>query len=103
MKEKVSIPLEEQELHINYSPAMGKNCEIYTTIPWAMKYLDKMIHEYPEQFKLVRDDNYSITATIPFKSVKPRAPRTYTDEQRQALAERLAAAREKKADSSEDE
>lgn len=97
MKEKLSIPLEEQELHINFSPIeMGKNCEIYTTIPWAMKYLDRMVNEYPDECKLIKDDQYSYTASIPFKLVKPRAPRHYTEEQAAAMKERLRLARENK-------
>ena len=96
MKEKITIPIAEQELHINYCPdEMGKTCEIYTTIPWAMKFLDRMISEYPNDFKLVKDDQYSITATVPFKLVKPRAPRHYSEEQKQALRERLDAVRNK--------
>jgi len=97
MKQKISIPLEEQELHINYCPyEMDKMCEIYTTISWLMKYLEKMVEKYPEDCKLVRDDQYSYTVRIPFKLVKPRAPRRMTEEQIQASAERLAAIRNKK-------
>lgn len=95
MKKKLSIPLEEQELHINYSPAeTGKDCEIYTTIPWAMKYLEKMVTKYPTECRLVNDDQYSYTAVIPFKLVKPRNPRIMTDEQKKAVAERLRTKKE---------
>ena len=90
MKNKVTIPVEEQELHINYSPAeMGKNCEVYTTIPWAMKYLDKMADKYPEQVNIIKDDQYSVTAVIPFKLVKPRKPRVMSEEQKQMMTARL--------------
>ncbi len=97
MKEKITIPLEEQELHINYSPyEMGKTCEVYTTIPWMMKQLEKLVKNYPDDCKLIKDDQYSYTVSIPYKLVKPRAPRIVSEEQRQAAAVRLAAAREKK-------
>ena len=44
MRTKVSIPLEEQETVINFFPVeMGKNCEVYTTVPSMMKYLEKMV------------------------------------------------------------
>lgn len=96
MKSKVSIPMEEQELHINYSPVeMDKLCEVYTTIPWMMKYLEKMVKNHPNECQLVKDDQYSYTARIPFKLVKPRNPRQMSEEQRQAAAVRLAAARNK--------
>lgn len=96
MKSKVSIPMEEQELHINYSPVeMDKLCEVYTTIPWMMKYLEKMVKNHPNECQLIKDDQYSYTARIPFKLVKPRNPRQMSEEQRQAAAVRLAAARNK--------
>ena len=88
--------MEEQELHINYSPVeMDKLCEVYTTIPWMMKYLEKMVKNHPNECQLVKDDQYSYTARIPFKLVKPRNPRQMSEEQRQAAAVRLAAARNK--------
>lgn len=90
MKDKITIPTAEQELHINYCPAtMGKECEIYTTIPWAMKYLDRMINKFPEDFKLIKDDQYSVTATAPFKLVKPRTPIHMTEEEKQRRASHL--------------
>jgi len=97
MKRKITIPLDEQELHINYIPSeMDKNCEIYTTIPWAMKFLEKLIEEHPDDCKLVRDDQYSYTASIPFRYVKPRAPRKYSEETLAAMKERLENARKNK-------
>ena len=97
MKPKVSIPLDEQELHINFSPVeMGKQCEVYTTIPYMMKYLEKMVTNYPGQCTLIKDDQYSYTAMIPFKLVKPRNPRKeMTDEEKDILRERLAQMRTK--------
>lgn len=97
MKPKVSIPLDEQELHINFSPVeMGKQCEVYTTIPYMMKYLEKMVTNYPEQCTLVKDDQYSYTAMVPFKLVKPRNPRKeMTDDEKDILRERLAQMRTK--------
>lgn len=98
MIEKVSNSFDEQELHINYCPAeTGKMCEVYTTIPWAMKYLERLVNKYPDQCKLIKDDQYSYTAQIPFKLVKPRTPRVVSDEQRQAAAEMFAEMRKNKA------
>jgi len=95
MKQKVSIPLDEQELHINYAPEMEKMCEVYTTIPHMMKYLEKMVNKYPDLCRVVKDDQYSYTVQIPFKLVKPRNPRIVPDEQREAARQRLAEARNK--------
>lgn len=94
MKQKVSIPQDEQELHINYSPSeMGKECEVYTTIPHLMKYLEKLVNKFPDVITVVNDDEYGYTVRMPWKLIKPRAPRIITDEQRLAAAERLAALR----------
>lgn len=96
MKDKVSIPLEEQETHINYNYIeMGKMCEVYTTVPSMMKYLEKLVTEFPDECKLVNDDQYSYTVQIPFKLVKPRKPRVMTEEQRAAVAARLAGTRKR--------
>lgn len=90
MKDKVRIPLDEQETHINFSPVeMGKSCEIYTTVPSMMKYLERMVLKYPNECRLVKDDQYSYTASIPFKLVKPRNPRAMSEEQKAAAAERM--------------
>lgn len=97
MKEKIATPTDEQEFHINYSPFEDREyCEVYTTIPWCMKYLEKMINNYPEQCRLIKDDQYSFTVRIPFKLVKPRNPRTVSEERKEALINSLAIARANK-------
>ena len=97
MKDKISIPLDEQETHIVYYPSeMNKECEIYTTIPSEMKRLERLVNTYPNIYILIKDDQYSYTVRCPWKLVKPRKPRSMTDEQRTAQAERLAVARANK-------
>lgn len=97
MKNKIVASVAEQELHINYSPAeMGKYCEIYTTIPYAIVYLKKMAQKFPAEYQIIHTDQYSCTARVLYKLVKPRAPKQMSEQQRQAMAERLAAARLKK-------
>ena len=95
MKKKISIPLDEQELHVNYCPAeTGKNCEIYTTIPWLMKHLEKMVNKFPELCRVVKDDQYSYTVSVPFICVKPRNPRIVPEEQLEAARDRMAKLRQ---------
>lgn len=97
MKEKISIPLEEQETHIIYYPyEMNKECEIYTTIPSEMKRLERMVNDYPEYYKLIKDDQYSYTVQCPWKLVKPRKPRIMTEEEKAAKLKALATARANK-------
>jgi hypothetical protein len=97
MIDKIPIALDEQELTINYYPTDDSvNCEVYTTIPWAMKYLERMVKKYPDTCKLLKDDQYSYTVKMPFKLCKPRAPRIMTAEQKETGAKRLAEARMRK-------
>jgi len=97
MKKKLTITEDEQEFHVNYYPIeMGSDCEVYTTIPWAMKYLERMVNKYPDLCKVICDDNYSYTVRMPFKLVKPRAPRFMSDEQKQKAADQFAKMREEK-------
>jgi len=95
MRAKISIPYAEQEMVINYTPDMGKECEIYTTIPWMMKHLETMVEKYPDIYILVKDDQYSYTVRLPYKLIKPRAPKVMTEEEKTVLATRLAEARKK--------
>lgn len=67
---------------------------------WINKIL-KLQQEYPNDVKVIYhpDDNHGMLyAHIPKKYLKISPPRqmNYTDEQKAAMAERLAAAREKK-------
>lgn len=67
---------------------------------WINKIL-KLHDKYPNEVKIIHypEDNHGMLyAEIPKKWLKVSPPRqtNYTDEQRAAMAERLAAAREKK-------
>lgn len=93
MKDKLRTPTDEQEMCINYCPDMGDMCEIYTTIPWLMKYLEKLVNKYSDTCEVLVDDQYSYTVTVPFKFVKPKGPRILSDEQKEIITERLAKAR----------
>jgi hypothetical protein len=68
---------------------------------WINKIL-KLKEEHPDKVKIVyrpEDNHGTVYAHIPKSWIKISPPRqvNYTDEQRAAMAERLAAAREKKA------
>ena len=94
MKDKRTITLDEQELVVNFIPCeMGSDCEVYTTIPYMMKYLDKLVTDHPDVCKIIKDDQYSLTVRMPFKLCKPHAPRNISPEQRKANTERIIAAR----------
>lgn len=97
MKAKETIPIKEQEAVFNYIPGESiDKAQIYTTIPWMMKYLWSMCEQYPDQYKVVKDDQYSLTVELPFSLIKPRKPRIMTEEQRIKCVNALKGARTKK-------
>lgn len=83
MKAKETIPIKEQEAVFNYIPGESSDkAQIYTTIPWMMKSLWSMCEQYPDQYKVIKDDQYSLTVELPFSLIKPRKPRIMTEEHR---------------------
>lgn len=66
------------------------------------KWINKVmrLHEkHPDKVKIIHaaEDNYGVLcADLPSNWLKISPPRNYTDEQRAEMAERLAAAREKR-------
>lgn len=97
--DKKKISLAEMETTYNiYPKASGFPCEIYTCVPSEIKMVRKFAEEYPDDFKIVKEDSIGIFAQAPrewFK-LKPPTKRKITEEQRQALRDRLAAVREQK-------
>lgn len=58
------------------------------------KWIDRILNlnkEYPDDIKITAQDEFSITAEIPKRYMRIRPPRSvnYTEEQRQAMAERM--------------
>ena len=100
MTEKVVMLAEDTETTINFSKAnIGDWAEVYTTEKPVMKRYEKFMQSHPEYCRLVKEDKYSMTFSVDPKcaSYYPKAPRkvAYTDEQKQALIDRLTAARNK--------
>ena len=88
--------LEEQETTFNlYPKKSGYQCEIYSCTPSDIALIKKYAKEYPNDIIIIREDDISIDAKAPrewFK-MKPPTHRKMTEEQKQALRERLAAQR----------
>ena len=100
MTDKVVMLAEDTETCINFSKYhIGDWAEVYTTEKPVMKRYDRFAKNHPEYCQLIKEDKYSMTFSCDPKcaSYYPRAPRKviYTEEQKQALVERLAAARNK--------
>lgn len=82
----------EQEVHISFS-ADDAVATVYASNPVYIRKLDVLSKEFPDDYKLVRRDDASVTYEVSRKLValrRPRPKRELTDEERQALKERLA-------------
>ena len=87
----MTISLEEQETVIGFM-RQDDNMEIYTTDSTMITRLDKLVSKNPEQYKVIKQDDISKTYSCPKKFLSLRSAeikREYTEEQRQAMAERL--------------
>lgn len=101
LKPKAGTSLDEKETHIYESVYhLGNVYEMYTTDPVWMRRAEKMLNNYPDEVKLVRDDAYGITIQYPRDSFtmegKHKRKRVMTEEQREAARERFKKVREMK-------
>ena len=87
----------EKETIINFNEA-EQTATVYTYSRRLQNKLNKLVGENPDISVLCGDDECT-TYIVPKKWIKVSPPRqvNYTDEQKAAMAERLAAARDKKA------
>lgn len=88
----------ERETIINFNEA-EKTASVYTYNRKLQNKLNKLVGVNPD-ISVHRQDEESITYIVPKKWIKVSPPRqvNYTDEQKAVMAERLAAARNKKGD-----
>lgn len=90
----------EQETIISFDRA-GKEANLYTTDPVWLRKMDKLAEEYPETFKVRRQEKYqekviATDYTFPHRLISIRSKvRTVnmTEEQKDAARQRLEAAR----------
>ena len=95
---KMSLSIEEQELHIS-AGRDEEYAEAYCSDSTWITKMDKLVAKSPELFTVVRQDDISKTYRFPKKLLSIRSSfitREYTDEQRQAMADRLKAVRKRK-------
>lgn len=73
-------------------------CTVFTAERKFINTLNRLKEEYPDEVEILTiNEDGSMVAHAPypwFKFIKPPAKREYTDEQKQAMAERMAKARE---------
>jgi hypothetical protein len=103
-KEKTTMALTniERETIITFNAAED-TAEIYTADPVYIRKLDKLCEQFPDTYKFMEELSAkrckeSKTYSMPKRLVKFRSPvtREISEEQREALAERLRKAREVK-------
>lgn len=92
----------ERETIINFNAAED-TAEVYTADPVYIRKLDKLCEQFPDTYKFMEEPSAkrckeSKTYSMPKRLVKFRSPitREISEEQREALAERLRKAREAK-------
>lgn len=90
----------ERETIINFNAAED-TAEVYTADPVYIRKLDKLCEQFPDTYKFMEElssmrRRESKTYSMPKRLVKFRSPvtREISEEQREALAERLRKARE---------
>lgn len=86
----------ERETVINYNNEES-TAIVYTHHKALQNKLNKLVGSNPN-ITVVRQDEESATYIVPKKWIKVSPPRQMTEEQKTALAERLAAARQNKED-----
>ena len=86
----------EQETIVNAN-AEEKMAEVYTADPVMIRKLDKMVEKYPDQYKVIKEDDVSKTYQFPKKLIRFGAPVTkvYTEEEKQKLREQFEKVRKK--------
>lgn len=94
----MSLSRAEQEVHINASRDEEFATAYCSDSVWMNK-LDKLVEKSPELFTVVKVTSVGKTYRFPKKLISIRSSvvkREFSDEERQAMAERLRLARENK-------
>ena len=98
---KRTLENSERETHISWDDAT-RVANIFTIDPKSIRKLDKLVAQYPDTYKLEREEdwhgNRACFYKVPAKLIafrKPVAARTLTEEQRKAAAKRLAQIRQR--------
>lgn len=84
----------EMETTINFNAEEG-TAVLYTRDKAVMRRLDKLVEEFPEIYKCIRETGIDKTYEFPKMYAIPKRPRIMSEEQRAKLAVRLANARAK--------
>lgn len=90
-----TTPLDEQETVIDMD-YVEKRAYVYTSRSGVAQKLKKMCETYPADAQVARLDKYGLEVSVPMDwiTIRPKVKRSFTEEQKQAMRERLVLARE---------
>ena len=79
----------EMETVVNYN-AGEQTATVYTRDKSVMRRLDRLVADYPDTYKLLRQTDIDKTYSMPKSYVTYRKPRKLNDEQREQARRRMA-------------
>ena len=82
------ISMIERETIINYNMA-EKTAIICTADKWQIEKLNKLVEEFPDQYKFIHNDEIYYTYECPKKLIAFRKPVILSEEKKQELRDRL--------------
>lgn len=79
----------EMEIIVNYN-AGEQIATVFTRDKSVMRRLDRLVANYPDSYKLLKQTDIDKTYSMPKSYVAYRKPRTVSDEQREQARRRMA-------------
>lgn len=79
----------EMETVVNYN-AGEQTATIYTRDKSVMRRLDRLVADYPDSYRLLRQTDIDKTYSMPKSFVTYRKPRAVSNEQREQARQRMA-------------
>ena len=78
----------EMETVVNYN-AGEQTATVYTRDKPVMRKLDRLVADYPDSYKLLKQTDIDKTCSMPMSYVAYRKPRMVSDEQREQARRRM--------------
>lgn len=93
----VTTSPDEQETLINID-YVSKRAHVYTSRAFTARQLAKLCEDHPDEAQIETNNNFGLSIEVPMEwiNIRPKFKRHMTDEQKQAISERLLEARRQK-------
>ena len=79
----------EMETVVNYN-AGEQTATVYTRDKSVMRKLDRLVSDYPDSYKLLKQTDIDKTYSMPKSHITYRKPRMVSDEQREQARQRMS-------------